>query len=65
MGYYAFANLPETDLSAIKELETRIGKPLVALKPVELEAAPVDDGTLSAIRDLESKLGVALLAVSS
>jgi hypothetical protein len=63
MAYYAFANLEEEQLQAVKSLETRIGRPLVAMKPVEMRPAELDDGTLSAVKELESKLGVALVAV--
>ncbi|MDW3208052.1 MAG: hypothetical protein R8L07_21150 [Alphaproteobacteria bacterium] len=64
MSYFAFANLNERDLHAIKELETRLGRPLVALKEVEMAPAQLDEGALSQVKALESKLGVALVAVN-
>lgn len=63
MAYYAFANLDGGDLNAIKSLESKIGQPLVAMKPVDLKPADVEDDTVAAIRALESKLGVTLVAV--
>lgn len=63
MAYYAFANLEDDQLQAVKSLETRIGRPLVAMQPVEMRPAALDDGTLSAVKELESKLGVALVAI--
>jgi hypothetical protein len=64
MAYYAFANLDDGDLSAIKSLEDKIGRPLVAMKPVDLKPAEIDADTVDAVKSLESKLGVTLVAVS-
>lgn len=63
MAYYAFANLEDEQLQAVKSLETRIGRPLVAMEPINMRPAELDDGALSAVKELESKLGVALVAV--
>lgn len=64
MSYFAFANLDDSDLHAIKELETKLGRPLVALQEVDMAPAKLDDGALSQVQALENKLGVALVAVT-
>jgi len=63
MSYFAFANLDDAALSQVKSLETKLGKPLVALREVELQPAKIDDSTLSEIKSLEEQLDVALVAV--
>ena len=64
MGFYAFSNLDQSTLDEIQRLEQRIGKPLVAVQPVDMKPADLPDkDTLAAIKTLESKLGVSLVAV--
>ncbi len=63
MAYFAFANLDETDLLEIKRLETELGRPLVAMKSVDLHPADLDDTGIAAVKSLEARLGVALVAV--
>ena len=64
MAYYAFANLKEQDLSAIKALESKLGHTLVAMKPVDLKPATLDDTDVAAVKDLEHRLGIALIAIN-
>lgn len=63
MAYYAFANLDDQDLDAIKSLEGKLGRPLVAMKPVELKPATLDESDVAAVKDLETRLGFTLVAV--
>lgn len=63
MSYFAFANLDEQALKQVKSLETKLGHPLVAMKPVDMEPAKIAEDELQALKDLEQRLGVALVAV--
>ena len=63
MSYYAFANLDEQGLKEVKILETKLGRPLVALSEVDLAPAELGQGALDDVKALESKLGVALVAI--
>jgi hypothetical protein len=61
--FYSFASMDDDNLEALRALEKDIGRPLVALREVELPAARLGHGDLDRIRDLEQRLGVVLLAV--
>ena len=63
MSYFAFANLQDTHLEQIKALETKLGTPLVAMRPVDMTPASLEDGALQQVQALEKELGVALVAV--
>lgn len=64
MSYFAFANLQDSHLERIKSLETRLGTPLVAFRPVDMTTAKLDDTALQQVQALEKELGVALVAVT-
>lgn len=63
MSYFAFANLKDGHLDQIKALESKLGTPLVALRPVDLTPAPLDKTALEEVQALEKELGLALVAV--
>ncbi|MEQ8601905.1 MAG: hypothetical protein RIB45_01200 [Marivibrio sp.] len=61
--YYAYANIEDDKLQAIKALESEIGRPLIAVEPVTLKPAEIDPPALSRVQELERTLGVTLVAV--
>jgi hypothetical protein len=61
--YYAYAKVEDDKLSAIKALESELGKPLIAVEPVTLKPAAIEAPALERVRQLEKTLGVTLVAV--
>ncbi len=56
--------LRENDMAAIRSLESKLGKPLLAYTcHWDVGAASLDEEELGQIRDLEEKLGLSLVAV--
>lgn len=55
------AELDATALSKVRDLEERLGCPLVAYTP-ELPYAPLSDEQVAAVQRAEAELGVRLLA---
>ncbi|MCG8356184.1 MAG: hypothetical protein MI920_11470 [Kiloniellales bacterium] len=62
---YACTTIGQDQLSAVQALEKEIGKPLLALSPIEADPAPVGEQDLAKIRALEDKLGMVLVAVDN
>jgi hypothetical protein len=61
---YSIANKIDTpDLDAIKRLESKLGKTLIAFNVLESETDALDETELSQIKSLEEELGVVLVAV--
>ena len=58
------AELDDTALTRLKQLEDRIGGPLVAYRP-EPPYAPLSEEQLAELRRAEAELGVQLLAYRS
>ncbi|SFN31865.1 hypothetical protein SAMN05216207_1012122 [Pseudonocardia ammonioxydans] len=58
------AELDDTALTRLKQLEDRIGGPLVAYRP-ESPYAPLSEEQLAELRRTETELGVQLLAYRS
>lgn len=57
------ADLEEKDLDAIRELEGKVGKPLLAFSCYDVRPAVISDEELAEIEGLEAKLGLSLVAV--
>jgi hypothetical protein len=57
------ADLKDKDLDAIKELEGKVGKPLLAYSCYDVQPAVISDEDLAEIESLEAKLGLSLVAV--
>ncbi|MEQ8708659.1 MAG: hypothetical protein RIC36_06675 [Rhodospirillales bacterium] len=63
--YYSFAEIDQENLDALQALERDIGKPLVALREVQLKPAQLARGDINRLRELEERMGVVLLAVGN
>ena len=60
---YSVSRLDDENLKAIKELESRTGRTLLAFSALEVESDKVADDDLRKIQELERELGVMLVAV--
>ncbi len=60
---YLCPKLDDTALDAIRQLESEIDTPLVAMREVPTPPAELDGEALSRVEALEQKLGVVLVAV--
>lgn len=60
---YSFASIESEKLDAIKAIEQEIGSPLLAMKPVAVNPAPLNSKNLAKLKTLEDELGVVLVAV--
>ena len=60
-----YSNLKSADIEAIKNLESKLAKTLLAVSCHEVKPAALKEDELSEIRNLESKIGVALVAVTA
>lgn len=60
---YPLASLDSGKLDAIRDLETEIGAPLVALAEVDAQTAALPEDQLKKLKELEDALGVVLIAV--
>jgi len=61
---YSISNqIDSPDLEAIKQLEGKLGKTLIAFYKLENDADKLDDAELAELKSLEQKLDVVLVAV--
>ncbi len=60
---YSLAKLGAPELEAIKSLEKKTGKILLAFKPYEVDLATLKPEELKQIEQAEEKLGLSLVAV--
>ncbi len=59
----SIASLDKEKLAAVKALEGRLGKTLIAFSCTDLNATALTDSELAQIREAEKKLDLALVAV--
>ncbi len=60
---WSIANLDEYKLKAIKSLEERLRKPVLAFSPLDVDPDNLNEDELIRIKELEDELGVALVAI--
>ncbi len=58
-----YAHLDEEKLKAIKEVEKKIGKTLLAFSCRDMDVAPLSDEQMEELKRLEDKIGFPLVAV--
>jgi len=59
------SNLNEDQLRAVRDLESELGRPLLAFSCFDLQPAHLDGESVQRIRRLERELGLSLLAVQN
>jgi len=57
------AELDEERLGAIRSLEKKLGKTVLAFSCKDIGVTPLKDDEIAQIKELESRLGLALVAV--
>ena len=60
---HTLASLNTKELEAIQNLETKLGKRVLALKPFSIEFEELSDEDIAEIQRLESELGLVIIAV--
>ncbi len=60
---WSTANLDEYKLKAIKSLEERLRKPVLAFSSLDVDPDNLNEDELIRIKELEDELGVALVAI--
>ena len=60
---YCYAKLTEEQLARVKAFEAEIGKTVLALREVEVEAEFLSREEMKKLQALESELGLVLLVV--
>jgi hypothetical protein len=60
-----YSNLKSADIEAIRKLERKLAKTVLAVSCQEVKPASLKEDELSEIRKLESEIGVALVAVAT
>ena len=63
MLYSISSQIEPSDLDAIKQLEGKLGKTLIAFDKIKNDADKLDDSEIAELQTLEQKLGVVLVAV--
>jgi hypothetical protein len=61
---YSYALLTADQLRAVRQLETEMGRTIVAFQRQEIDIAELSTEELARIREEEEKLGLALVAVA-
>ena len=61
----SLSTLKTEQIEAIRSLEKKLGKALLAYSCNEARIASVDEDDLKEIKNLESRLGIALVAVNA
>ena len=60
---YSLASLDGAELETIQRLETRLGKRVLALKPLDIEFDRLSDEETAEVQQLEVELGLVIVAV--
>jgi len=61
----SFSNLDDKVLDAIKSLETKMGKSLLAFSCQDVKTSVLETAELEEVQALEKKLGLSLIAVNA
>lgn len=59
----SLANIDQSKLASIQELEKKTGATVLAFSCSDLEAAALDDSALNELQGLEKDLGLSLVAI--
>lgn len=60
---YTLASLDEKELTSVQELERKIGKRVIAMRPMTIEFDQLSEEDVAAIQQLEVELGIVIMAV--
>ena len=60
---YTLASLDDKELDAVQNLEKKLGKRVLAMRPMEIELDTLSEEDVAAIQQLEVELGIVIMAV--
>jgi hypothetical protein len=60
---YTLATLNETELEAVQALEKKIGKRVLAMRPLRIGFDELSDEEMAQIQELEDEFGLTIVAV--
>ena len=60
---YSIASLGEKEIEAVQNLEKKLGKRVIAMKPMDIELDALSEEDIATIQELEVDLGLVIVAV--